>query len=112
MARRTRRSFTEENVLLTPRAFCESIIRRAEGTRPSYPVLARLLRDGEFLTPRGNTHWWPAQVQQLLQGAYDSYYAATAKRRSSMRHGQEAHGKSGMEKSGFYGRLAIPSRAV
>ena len=34
----------KENRLLTPRAFCESIIRRAEGTRPSYPVLAAAVR--------------------------------------------------------------------
>ena len=61
--------------LLTPRAFCESIIRRVEGTRPSYPLLARLLSEGGFVTPRGNTHWWPAQVQQLLQGSYDQHYA-------------------------------------
>lgn len=77
--------FTESNVrrlignakeckLLTPRAFCESIIRRAEGTRPSYPVLARLLSEGRFMTPRGNTHWWPTQVKQLLEGAYDEHY--------------------------------------
>ena len=65
---------TPESKLLTPRAFCESIIRRAEGTRPSYPVLARLLTDGKFVTPRGNTHWWPAQVQQLLNGVYDAHY--------------------------------------
>ena len=64
----------KECKILTPRAFCESIIRRAEGTRPSYPVLARLLTEGGFVTPRGNTHWWPAQVQQLLNGAYDQHY--------------------------------------
>lgn len=64
----------KENKLLTPRAFCESIIRRAQGARPSYPVLARMLSDGGFLTPRGNTHWWPAQVQQLLDGNFDQHY--------------------------------------
>ena len=57
-----------------PISFCESIIRRAEGTRPSYPVLAKLLSEGGFVTPRGNTHWWPAQVQQLLNGSYDQNY--------------------------------------
>jgi len=72
----------KENVLLTPRAFCESIIRRAEGTRPSLPILGRLLTEGGFQTPRGNTHWWPAQVQQLLQGAYDSHYAVSVARPS------------------------------
>lgn len=53
---------------------------RAQANQTELPVLARLLRDGEFLTPRGNTHWWPAQVQQLLQGAYDSHYVALTER--------------------------------
>jgi hypothetical protein len=55
-------------------AFCASIIRRAEGTRPSDPVLAPLLTDGEFATPRGNTHGCPAPVQQLSSGVYDARY--------------------------------------
>ncbi len=29
---------------------------------------------GGGVTPRGNTHWWPAQVQQLLNGVYDEHY--------------------------------------
>ena len=62
--------------LLTPRAFCDSIIRRAQGARPSYPALARMLTQGGFLTPRGNPYWWPAQVQQLLSGAFDEHYSA------------------------------------
>jgi DNA invertase Pin-like site-specific DNA recombinase len=61
--------------LLTPRAFCESVILRAQGERPSYPALARMLTDGGFMTPRGNSHWWPAQVQQLLSGAFDQHYS-------------------------------------
>lgn len=64
----------KETLVLTPRAFCESIIRRENGDRPSYPKLAMLLSGGGFQTPRGNTHWWPAQVQQLLSGVYDEYY--------------------------------------
>lgn len=64
----------QECKILTPRAFCESSIRCAEGTRPSYPVPAHLLTEGRFMTPRGNTHWWPTQVQQLLNGAYDEHY--------------------------------------
>lgn len=64
----------KESKILTPRAFCESIIRRSQEGRPSYPVLARMLSDGGFQTPRGNTHWWPAQVQQLLKGNYDEHY--------------------------------------
>ena len=58
----------------TPRAFCESLIRRAEGVRPSYPKLAQALSAAGFLTPKGNASWWPAQVQQLLKGAFDEYY--------------------------------------
>lgn len=26
------------------------------------------------MTPRGNTQWWPAQVQLLLNGVYDAHY--------------------------------------
>ena len=71
----------KENKLLTPRAFCDSMIRRAQGERPSYPALARMLSEGGFLTPRGNSHWWPAQVQHLLNGTYDAHYAAASSRR-------------------------------
>jgi DNA invertase Pin-like site-specific DNA recombinase len=66
----------KDRQLLTPRAFCESIIRRAQGERPSYPALARMLTEGGFMTPRGNSNWWPAQVQQLLHGAFDQHYGA------------------------------------
>lgn len=71
----------KENKLLTPRDFCESIIRRAQGERPSYPVLARMLSEGGFMTPRGNSHWWPAQVQQLLNGAFDQHYRSAVGQR-------------------------------
>lgn len=63
-----------ENQLLTPKQFCESQIHQADGIRPSYPTLAQRLKNGGFLTPKGNTNWWPAQVQQLLGGAFDGYY--------------------------------------
>jgi hypothetical protein len=63
-----------ENKLHTPRAYCESLIRRANGQRPSYPVLARALSAAGFVTPRGNSSWWPAQVQQLLRGTFDDHY--------------------------------------
>ena len=63
-----------ENQLLTPKQFCESQIQQADGIRPSYPTLAQRLKNGGFLTPKGNTNWWPAQVQQLLGGAFDGYY--------------------------------------
>lgn len=67
-------SNSRECKFLTPRAFCESVIRRTQGERPSLPALARMLSEGGFLTPRGNTHWWPAQVQQLLDGKFDKHY--------------------------------------
>jgi len=51
----------------------ESLIQRT-GSRPSYPQLAKLLSEAGYLTPRGNSHWWPAQVQQLLLGRYDQFY--------------------------------------
>lgn len=70
----------KERKIMTPRAFCESVIRRANGERPSYPALARMLSEEGFLTPRGNTHWWPAQVQQLLIGTFDHHYAANRQR--------------------------------
>lgn len=63
-----------ESKLLTPKSFCESLIIRADGIRPSYPALAGMLEKSGFQTPKGNTNWWPAQVQQLLSGAYDDHY--------------------------------------
>lgn len=66
-----------ERELLTPRSFCESLIQRAEGVRPSYPALAAMLTKSGFQTPKGNTNWWPAQVQQLLGGAFDGYYKSS-----------------------------------
>ena len=63
----------KESKLLTPKQYCESLILRT-GTRPSYPQLAKLLSDAGYQTPKGNTNWWPAQVQQLLLGRYDQFY--------------------------------------
>lgn len=71
-------SNSRECKFLTPRAFCESVIRRTQGERPSLPALARMLSEGGFLTPRGNTHWWPAQVQQLLDGKFDKHYRGSS----------------------------------
>jgi hypothetical protein len=61
--------------------------QQADGTRPSYPTLAQRLKNGGFLTPKGNTNWWPAQVQQLLAGAFDGYYKTS---RSSTGAGAQA----------------------
>ena len=65
---------TKETKLLTPKKYCESLTLRM-GHRPSYPQLAKLLSEAGFLTPKGNSHWWPAQVRELLLGRYDSFYA-------------------------------------
>jgi DNA invertase Pin-like site-specific DNA recombinase len=66
-------SFKETEVL-TPKGYVESVIRKADGQRPSFPKLAAMLTNAGFLTPKGNASWWPAQVQQLLEGRYDPYY--------------------------------------
>lgn len=71
----------KESKIQTPREFCEVAIRQAGEQRPSYPKMARMLSDRGFVTPRGSSHWWPAQVQQLLAGAFDSYYAVSGKSR-------------------------------
>jgi len=63
-----------ENKIGTPKDYCLSLIRKADGERPSYPKLARALSQAGFVTPRGNSNWWPAQVQQLLKGTFDEYY--------------------------------------
>lgn len=42
--------------------------------RPGLPKLARLLGEAGYVTPKGHKHWWPAQVQQLMEGRFDQYY--------------------------------------
>lgn len=91
------REFTERNVrgllarcdekkLLTPRRFLLNLIERLQRqheaatpdepfTRPALPALAKLLAEAGYITPRGHANWWPAQVQQLLDGRFDAYYA-------------------------------------
>ena len=92
------RRFTERNVrgllahcqetkLLTPRRFLEAMLERmrqeheAAGhnkpfARPGYPTLAKVLTEAGYCTPKGRGRWWPAQVQQLLEGRFDRYYSA------------------------------------
>ena len=76
-----------ETQLLTPRRFLEAMLERmrqeheAAGhdtpfVRPGFPKLAKVLTDAGYATPRGRGHWWPAQVQQLLNGRFDHYYRA------------------------------------
>ena len=74
-----------ETQLLTPRRFLEAMLERmrqeheAAGhdepfKRPGFPTLAKVLTDAGYCTPKGRAHWWPAQVQQLLEGRFDPYY--------------------------------------
>jgi hypothetical protein len=72
----------------TPRRYLESLIERlareharvspeTSFQRPGLPKLAQLLEECGYLTPRGHTHWWPAQVQQLLDGRFDAHYRSS-----------------------------------
>ena len=79
---------TEQTKYLTPRQFLEALLRNMKHDhdrqypdepfqRPGFPRLAVILMDAGYKTPKGNAHWWPAQVQQLLEGQYDHYYRST-----------------------------------
>jgi DNA invertase Pin-like site-specific DNA recombinase len=70
---------------LTPKKFLETMLERmrrehllenGDGpfVRPGLPRMAKLLSEAGYVTPRGHSHWWPAQVQHLLEGRLDSYY--------------------------------------
>ena len=76
----------DETQHMTPRRYLERLLADIEErhhkihpdepyVRPGYPRLARLLSEAGYTTPKGHSHWWPAQVQQLLQGRFDQYYA-------------------------------------
>lgn len=58
--------------VLTPRDYCEDL-RRNEPDASLAKLAAALGRSG-FLTPRGASHWWPAQVRELLAGRLDLHY--------------------------------------
>jgi hypothetical protein len=34
--------------------------------------------DAGYKTPKGNAHWWSAQVRQLLEGRFDDYYGQSS----------------------------------
>ena len=92
------RRFTVENIhgllartnaakLLSPRRYLELMLTRMERAhekespgepfeKPPLPMLAKLLEEAGYKTPRGHEHWWPAQVQQVLEGRFDGYYSA------------------------------------
>ena len=76
---------TEQTKYLTPKQYLEAILRNLEKQhhrvhpdepfqRPGFPTLAVILKEAGYKTPKGHEHWWPAQVQQLLDGRFDSYY--------------------------------------
>lgn len=71
---------------VSPKQYLEAMLRRMEAEhtkqhpeepfkRPGFPRLAVMLQDAGYRTPKGNEHWWPAQVQQLLEGRFDPYYS-------------------------------------
>ena len=53
--------------------------------RPGLPRLAQFLGEAGYVTPKGHSHWWPAQVQQLLEGRFDAYYPQGSPRGSTPR---------------------------
>lgn len=76
---------TEPTKYLTPKQYLETMLQNAEQEhrrmhrdepfqRPSFPRLAIVLNEAGYLTPKGHDHWWPAQVQQLLEGRFEQYY--------------------------------------
>jgi DNA invertase Pin-like site-specific DNA recombinase len=79
-------SRTEEAKHMTPKRFLEVLLERMQREheehfpdeqwpKPGYGKLARYLMQAGYVTPRGHTHWWPAQVQQLMEGHFDQHYA-------------------------------------
>lgn len=71
---------------ITPKQYVESVLEKLEREhdkqssdesfkRPGFPKLAKLLEEAGYMTPKGHTRWWPAQVQQLLDGKFDRYYS-------------------------------------
>ncbi len=69
---------TATKAVLTPRAFVEQCLSNGSGEKPSLAALAGMLHQHGYATPRGNNHWWPAQVRELLAGRFDGHYDARA----------------------------------
>lgn len=74
--------WTKTKQILTPRAFAEQYITSHGDEKPSLSVLASVLEKTGYPTPRGNAHWWPAQVRELLAGRFDSHYSRAATQRA------------------------------
>ncbi len=101
------RRFTVENIhgllartnaakLLNPRRYLQMMLTKMERAhekespgepfeKPPLPTLAKLLEEAGYKTPRGREHWWPAQVQQVLEGRFDGYYRVTIESSSNDR---------------------------
>ena len=80
---------TEPTNYLMPTQYLEARLRTMEQEhtklhsdepfkRPGFSRLAVVLKEAGYLTPKGHDHWWPAQVQQLLEGRFESYYTRSA----------------------------------
>ncbi len=76
---------TDATKLLSPRGYLDMMLKKMERAheednpgqpfeRPGLPDLAKLLEEVGYKTPRGHEHWWPAQVQQVLEGRFERYY--------------------------------------
>jgi DNA invertase Pin-like site-specific DNA recombinase len=77
----------DETKVLTPKRYLEHLLEKMEREHerqhpgeafkpPGSPRLAKLLKEAGYVTPKGRSHWWPAQVLQLLDGRFEPYYAA------------------------------------
>jgi len=89
-------NYCDETKHLSPRKYLENILFQMERRhlkespdepfkRPGYPKMAKLLMEAGYTTPKGHSHWWPAQVQQLLDGRFDAYYNKSGKTSESYR---------------------------
>jgi DNA invertase Pin-like site-specific DNA recombinase len=92
------RCFTERNIhgllrtsdatkVLTPKRYLQMMLTKMERAHdaespdepfapPSLAELARFLTEAGYKTPRGKEKWWPAQVQQVMEGRFEGYYGA------------------------------------
>ncbi|HNN92082.1 MAG TPA: recombinase family protein [Pseudomonadota bacterium] len=82
--------YCRETQVLSPRRFLEAMFERMQHEhaaaghdepfqRPGCPTLAKVLTDAGYVTPKGHARWWPAQVQQLLDGRFERYYSRAAR---------------------------------
>ena len=92
------RCFTERNIhgllrtsdatkVLTPKRYLQMMLTKMERAHdqespdepfapPSLAELARFLTEAGYKTPRGKEKWWPAQVQQVMEGRFEGYYSS------------------------------------